>query len=240
MNVNNTIKIWDDVSLRHVIRQAEYFVERLRDLDDVVLIDVGANSGAFFSHIQSKVKIKKAILFEPQEHLYYYLKDKYKNFPEVIVEKTALSDCSRSYVVNDDSFHWHIKAMSVSLDNTMDMNLGTSRIDYQENAPMQTKTLDEIFHKYNLSKVDAIKIDTETEDLLILQGMIQSINSLEQKPFIEFESNWRERHTRDEAIQLLKNFCEKTNYDYSEVDLDASYCSTPGPDCRISPISINK
>jgi FkbM family methyltransferase len=220
---NNTkaIKDWDEFSEFHIVNSTNILISELKHKSNIVIVDVGANSGTFFDRLNKNLNIKKAILFEPHPQLFAYLQDKYKDNDKIIIENIALSDSIRNYNLDTSAFNWNIE--NNYNDGSVDplFNLGLSKISYNNDGILQTNTFDNLRKKYNLDKIDLIKIDTETEDLLVLKGFTQTVKELKDKPIIELENNWRERYFFDESQKILNDFCQINNY-INDVDLNAS------------------
>lgn len=209
------IKTFDSICTRHVDHNVTILLELLKNKTDIVLVDVGANTGAFTDRIMASCSVQKAILFEPQVDLYSYLVSKYKLYDNIIVENLALSDGVFSFKLNDDAFHEHVRKNSVE-----EMNLGLSKIYYTPDMNgNNTNYFDNIFYKYNIEKIDILKVDTEGEDLRVLKGFSKTLASLQNKPIIIFESNWRNNQTREHAEELLSNFCITAGY-VNNINLD--------------------
>ena len=205
---NNTkaIKDWDEFSEFHIVNSTNILISKLKHKSDIVIVDVGANSGTFFDRLNKNLNIKKAILFEPHPQLFAYLQDKYKDNDKIIVENIALSDSIRNYNLDTSAFNWNIE--NNYNDGSVDplFNLGLSKVSYNNDGILQTNTFDNLRKKYNLDKIDLIKIDTETEDLLVLKGFTQTVKELNNKPIIELENNWKERYFFDESQKILNDF----------------------------------
>ncbi len=127
----------------------------------------------------------------------------------------ALSDSIRKYTLDDDIFYEHINEMDIN-----NLNLGLSKVNYSLNGVSYTETFDNLRERYNLDKIDILVIDTETQDLQVLHGFIETIKTLEHKPFIQFESNWWCNYSHSEAKILLDTFCMKTGYTHDIQDLN--------------------
>lgn len=204
----NEIKIWDEHSKKHIYNATGILISKLKDKKDLVVVDVGANSGTYFDELNNSLDIKRAILFEVHPELYKYLKDKYSSQPHITVENIAMSDCVKGFTLNDVAFNYEIEN-NVGKEN---FNLGLSKINYSDDSEIKTNFFDNIKDRYNLEKIDILKIDTETEDLLVLKGFTETIKNLKQKPIIEFENNWWERYTLDESQKILDDFCDACGY----------------------------
>jgi FkbM family methyltransferase len=210
----NEIKIWDEHSKMHIYSATGILISKLKDKKDLVVVDVGANSGTYFDELNKSLDIKRAILFEVHPELYKYLDEKYSTQSHITVENIAMSDRVKGFTINDSAFQYEIEN-SVG---TQNYNLGLSKINYDENSNISTNFFDNIKHRYNLEKIDILKIDTETEDLLVLKGFTETIKNLKQKPIIEFENNWWEKYTYEESQKLLDDFCDQCGY-INDIDL---------------------
>jgi FkbM family methyltransferase len=210
----NEIKIWDEHSKMHIYGATGILISKLKDKKDLVVVDVGANSGTYFDELNKSLDIKRAILFEVHPELYKYLDEKYSTQSHITVENIAMSDRVKGFTINDSAFQYEIEN-SVG---TQNYNLGLSKINYDENSNINTNFFDNIKHRYNLEKIDILKIDTETEDLFVLKGFTETIKNLKQKPIIEFENNWWEKYTYEESQKLLDDFCEQCGY-INDIDL---------------------
>ena len=210
----NEIKIWDEHSKMHIYSATGILISKLKDKKDLVVVDVGANSGTYFDELNKSLDIKRAILFEVHPELYKYLDEKYSTQSHITVENIAMSDRVKGFTINDSAFQYEIEN-SVG---TQNYNLGLSKINYDENSNINTNFFDNIKHRYNLEKIDILKIDTETEDLFVLKGFTETIKNLKQKPIIEFENNWWEKYTYEESQKLLDDFCEQCGY-INDIDL---------------------
>ena len=215
MNTLDKIKHWDSYSKFHVLNSVNTLSSLLKSKKSLTIVDVGANSGTFFDTLREKFEIEKAVLFEPHPDLYRYLVEKYKHEKNIIVENLALSDSTKSYNLDDSAFEWHMQRV-----NDPSFNLGLSKINYSGNGNAKCVSFDEIKHKYNLNKIDLLKIDTETEDLLVLKGFTETISGLSSRPIIEFECNWWERYDKEFSQKILNDFCEKCKYE-NDINLDA-------------------
>lgn len=210
------IKAWDKMSKKHVYGNIYEIVRLLNNKKNITVIDVGANSGTLFDVLCENFEIDRAILFEPQPLLFKYLKKKYKDNYKVTVENFALSDCVKNFNLDDRQFK--IELNNYVKDNEL-YNLGLSSIDCVENGELETTSFDLIRKKYKLDKIDLIKIDTETEDLLVLKGFTETIKELNEKPLITFECNWWVKYTFDESKKIFDDFCNTNNYE-NNIDLN--------------------
>lgn len=204
------IKKWDELSRMHAQGSVLEIVKSLENKKNLTIIDVGANSGTLFDMLCEKLDIGRAVLFEPQPLLFEYIKKKYENNDKVIVENIALSDCVKKFNLNDVALKYELEHYD---ENNKGYNLGLSSIDCDDNGVSETSSFDLIRKKYNLDKIDLIKIDTETEDLLVLKGFTETVNELKEKPLITFECNWWAKYTYDESKKILDDFCETNGYE---------------------------
>lgn len=209
MNVQEKIKLWDVSGRLHVGQTINMILNSKIDRSGVVIIDVGANSGMLIDMLKlSGVVIASAVLFEPQPDLCLYMREKYKNNPEIVVENIALGNSGKGYWLDDSSFQHQMNDGF----NNAHLNLGLSGINYSKESPTKCFAFDDLYPKYNLNKIDIIKIDTEGHDLIVLSGFIKTVSNLSVKPFIVFENNWKIKHEEKEAQEMVDRFCSSCGY----------------------------
>lgn len=206
MNRLEKIKLWDIEGRRHVAGIV-YEVSRIISRDDISIIDVGANSGLFFDMLRNKVRVKRAILFEPNTDLYEYMRNKYSGMIGVTVENLALSDSVRKYDLD-------VSSMESQMQTTPEtgLNFGLSKVIYSDNGKSTCYSFDSISHRYDISEIDLIKVDTETEDLLILKGFTETVKRLNRRPIIVLESNWWAKYDYVDSRKIVDDFCETCGY----------------------------
>ncbi len=61
MNLYEKIKIWDEFSEAHVVHTNSELVGRFKDKKNLVIIDVGANSGTLCDKLLENLDVKLAI-----------------------------------------------------------------------------------------------------------------------------------------------------------------------------------
>ena len=216
MNDNfEEIKKWDNFSKFHVLNSTNYLISKLNHKKNLVVVDVGANSGTFFDLLFEGLDIERAVLFEPHPKLYGYLTKKYENNKNIVVENIALSDSIRPYNLNVGAFEYNIEN---NLNNDS-YNLGLSYVDFDNHSDTETNYFDNLKDRYHLDRIDLLKIDTETEDLFVLKGFTETIKNLKSKPIIELENNWWMKYSLKESQELLDNFCSEAGY-INNVDLN--------------------
>lgn len=143
-----------------------------------VVFDIGANVG-YFSLLASKnisQKNGKIYSFEPITHTFNRAKynielNKWKN---IILSKIAISN--------------KIGTIEINVGN--EENWGMSSINYHEylsesSEIVNTQTLDRFIYEQNISKLDIVKIDVEGCELLVLEGMRDTIRKYRPTILIE-------------------------------------------------------
>lgn len=139
-----------------------------------IWIDVGANYGNVTDLILSVAKDDQVWIFEPHPKLYPILCSKYKENKNVIVWPLALDNCIKnsSFMASDiDCGTSFLRAAVV------DVNL-----EEHYSVPVTVTTLDSLNYPTN---VKFIKIDTEGNDFLIMQGAKKLMET--HRPLILFE-----------------------------------------------------
>lgn len=149
--------------------------EVLKNLSgDRIMIDVGAHFGGSLQLFAEDGW--KIFAFEPDEANREKLLHSSKKFAEnVVVDPRAVSN----YVSSNERFYKSEMSTGISsLFSFHDSHVESSRVDLT--------TLDQICTQYNIKGIDFLKIDTEGNDLFVLQGL--SIEKIKPRVIVcEFE-----------------------------------------------------
>jgi FkbM family methyltransferase len=153
-------------------------IEILMNINDPVLVDVGANIGLMSLNILSKIPKTRVFAFEPGPHqLFLFQKTISKNKLENTIQ---LNDTALSYQEGYTDFVVH-STEHCSGDGFID----TGRAGVGKTIKVKTTSMDNWWKKNNYPKVDVIKIDVEGSELWVLQGAKKLISDL--KPYIIME-----------------------------------------------------
>lgn len=166
------------ISGRYEPELVNFFCSKLFQLDHPVVLDIGANIGLISLNLVKSLEGVTVYAFEPGPHQYRYLAENVRRneLQQVVrVSNIALSD--RNGV---QSFFTHENKHS-SGDGFFD----TRRAGKSEAIQVETATLDSWWEAQGRLTVDALKIDTEGAELMILQGGRALL--ADQKPLIVLE-----------------------------------------------------
>jgi FkbM family methyltransferase len=176
--------------------------------DEIVLLDVGANTGAFcfLSKVDKRIK---SFAFEPNPLTFSILNEN--------INLNNLKDSITTFNIGlwDEKTELELK---IPIDLT-DSGLATfgnnpTRFIYDNkngdytNISVSCDTIDNIVNQLNLETVTAIKIDTEGSELKILRGAKNTI--LKHKPIILFEyfdgNTTQFGYQKEELVKLLSEY----------------------------------
>lgn len=145
-----------------------------------ILVDVGSHKGLYTDLILKNFKVKKAFLFEPQEKIFKFIKNKYKKIKKILVHNYAISNevKFKNFYINQhdltssltqkDPHNFYLKLKSLLFGGTKNnMITKTSKI--------KTTKLSNIIKKNKIKKIDLLKIDTEGHELQVLLGLEEKV-----------------------------------------------------------------
>jgi FkbM family methyltransferase len=121
-----------------------------KDRTDMVVIDLGANSGLFSLYAHDSCSLVIAV--EPIYKTYKVLEELTKDIPQIVIEKSVISN-------TDDKVSFYINHNSTV--HSM-INRGGPGIK------LQGITFKSLLEKYNLDKVDFVKCDIEGSEILVI------------------------------------------------------------------------
>lgn len=158
-----------------------------------VYFDVGSHKGLYTDLIIKNFNIKKILMFEPQNKIFRYIKNKYKNNRKILVFNKAVSNIKK--IQNFKLNHHDLTASLSSLD---DKNLYlkykaklfgmTPKGMIYETVKIKTLKLSDIIKKKKITKIDLLKIDTEGHELQVLKGIESQIKNVKYI-LIEFHND---------------------------------------------------
>lgn len=160
----------------------EYYEPELSYLEQIlspgkVFVDVGANFGVY-TLVASKLVSESGMVlaFEPTAQSFRILQQNIRlnNFPNVRAFQAALSNArSKAWLYHG----W----------DPVGNSLGRDPLCSGDGEEVQTETLDQLLEESGIKHVDAIKIDVEGAEELVLRGAIRCLTS--QRPIVIFEFN---------------------------------------------------
>lgn len=188
-------------------------------MNDFDLIVIGACHG-FWLEDEVKKCTNKVLLVEPVEYNFDQLKNRFKNYNNIIFENIAIGEKNESvdfFHVLESSIgklkkHWASGIGSFSKEHIL--NHRTKRFQITEKdikcISIKAITFDKLIEKYNIKYINKLIIDTEGFDYKI----IKSINF---KKILINEIMFEKKHLAgtfqiDDKLDEIKNFFLKENY----------------------------
>lgn len=217
MNTFDIIKHWDDYLVeQHVGSELAVIIDyfQKKEQKNLIYLDIGANCGKYYDVLSRYFTIDLAIMAEASKHLYEYLLIKFNHNNKCTIYNSVLSDNNDDISFSDIDFSY--------ITDINNINLGLSKVYNSIDNKIKQTSANDFFNtnvlEKNISHLDLIKIDTENRDYHILKSMTECISKLKNKPLICFEHNYHNDMTKDEAQDILKNFCSFNNYEYINID----------------------
>jgi len=148
-----------------------------------VYVDVGAHKGTYTDLVIKNFKTNKILMFEPQDKIYNFLKNKYKHHQSVLIFNKALSENKESLNFN---FNKHDLTSSLS---TLDPNNSYLKLKaklfgtdtkgmIEKKLKIETSTLFSVMEETNIEVIDLLKIDTEGHEFQVIKGIKDKIKNV--------------------------------------------------------------
>ena len=170
-----------------------------------VILDIGANTGVYSMISQALNKDAQIHGFEPVTRV----KEKYqrnidlnKAGSRVQAHELALSDKNGTAIIYD-SMEEHIYSVTVSKDMSLE-GVQTKEVE------IKTQRLDTFIEEQGLTKIDLMKIDVETHEPEVLDGMGKYIEAFKPTMLIEILSN--------EVGEKVQQYLNGKGYLYYHID----------------------
>ena len=206
---------WDAVCMNE-LRNVKDKLPALNTEKKLTIIDVGANTGTFAELMlkESPYKFERILLFEPVPLYARWAAFKFSclvSDPSIDVMEYSLSDkkgIGKIAINNRDSnFGW----------NTMVKDWQKDCSDTILDVPMVP--FDEIYQTLQFKNgIDLIKIDVEGYEVKVLNGMKETLMSLEEKPPLVVEIADGSKHHDMENLQITLNNLKDLGYIFDDVE----------------------
>lgn len=158
----------------------DHIVKKLKEKENPVLMDVGANIGLVSTYLLNKIPSVHIYAFEPgpvQAELLQKTIDENLLQKNIKLYQVALADTTGT-----QTFYTH-----VTRDQAKDGLFDTERGEKTKKIEVQTSTLDEWWRKAGRPRVDVVKIDTEGAELLVLRGASEFLKEVRPVIYLEIE-----------------------------------------------------
>lgn len=144
--------------------------------NEFVIFDIGANLGQYALRFSSFLRKRgKVISVEPVQENYLYLEKikKHYKLDNLICCNYAISDYNKESILNIPIIN-----NDIELDTRATIDLNNYYFDYSnyKKQVVEVVTLDELFNKLKLERLDILKSDTEGNDSKVILGSIELIN----------------------------------------------------------------
>lgn len=165
----------------------------------ITLLDVGAYQGSFTDSFRQQFPDVEAILFEPTPNQYHFLKQKYQNDNSITVLQLGLSNMS-----SRSTLYLCEKPTSNSLLKPLEAVESILEVDIE--------TLDNLWisKKISISNVDLIKIDTQGNDLRVLEGASETISHFQ--PLILAECIFDDLYMEQASFASIISYMDRLTY----------------------------
>ena len=148
-----------------------------------IFVDIGAHKGTYTDLIINNFDVKKAVMFEPQEYFFNFLKKKYSMNDRVTILNKAVSEKKEDL---DFYINKHDLTSSLSILDTNNKYLklksrlfGTdTKGMIEKKIQVKTTTLNSIMEEISLRSIDLLKIDTEGHELQVVKGIAEKIKHI--------------------------------------------------------------
>lgn len=171
-----------------------------------VLLDVGANIGAFTDYMADACPSCSVYAFEPMEEYADFIRHNYHRHKSVHVYPIGLGDANENATlwVSDSNLGWN-----TLLEDQTEGDMRPVRI--------QIATFD---HWASATGVDGFafaKIDVEGAEYRVLRGMMRSLEKMHPKPVLFIEIGWGRRHPHwKEELEVFEWLFD---HGYQRIDL---------------------
>ena len=181
------------------------------------VIDVGAHEGEFIVKLSKLFNIKNALSFEPNPKIFKILNKKTNDLQNKNILKTfnlGIGENNKTEIlnVNIDSSSSSINKLNEESNYFIRkyrvLNFFKSK-NITKPVQIRVEKLSDILNKYEVHKIDLLKIDTEGYELSVLKG---AINNLKDIKVIYFEHHFDDMIIKKYKLSDIHSFLIKNNF----------------------------
>lgn len=178
----------------------------IKDLNEPIIFDIGANIGTFTTWIAKAFPNGKVYAFEPQRAVFQILSGNaaINNLYNVYTYNIGLGKVNTKIEFEEPNYFSNNDFGMFSLVEKM-------VTESKDKIVVQINTLDWFLEYYNVPKVHLLKIDVEGMDLDVLIGGTNTIKKHLPVIFIEHCDN------RKTILEDIKNFLDQFDYGYTVI-----------------------
>lgn len=167
------------------------------------ILDIGANTGVYALMTKSLNPKATVHAFEPVKRVYDKLKHNVElnNF-DITCHEVALSNSTGKAIIYDQPTE-HVYSVAVNVDIS---NTGLQTIPTEIN----TLRLDDFIMRENISHIDLIKLDVETHEAEVVEGMGIFVEKFKPDFLIEL--------LNDEVAEKVETLIQSIDYDFYNID----------------------
>jgi FkbM family methyltransferase len=168
--------------------------ESIRNQNDIVLFDIGANLGQTIQKMKLEFPVSKIYAFEPSRSCYGILK-KNLDIENVLVFNNAVG--SKSGKIKFNEYSWS------ALSSILKRSFGSAQII--DTYDVDLITVDSFCELNNISKIDFLKTDTEGFELEVLKGATEMFKK-NKIQFVYLEVFFKENYIGQGSFGDIYNF----------------------------------
>lgn len=158
--------------------------------NDSVIFDVGLNVGDFSELICKNNKYSQIYAFEPVNIYYEFAKKRLNKYENVSINNYGLGNTNETldiYIAGKHHLGW----------NTFLKKDPHQKDKFYNNMIKQKAnliTLDGFCEENKITKIDLIKIDVEGFECRVIEGFLNTLKKLVNKPYLYVEVGWGKKH----------------------------------------------
>ena len=177
----------------------------IRDQNEIVLFDVGANLGQTIKKMKLEFPFSKIYAFEPNRSCYKTLKDNF-DFKNLFVFNNAVGSENRKIKFNE--YSWS------ALSSILKRAFGSAQII--DNYDVDLISIDSFCKINNISKIDFLKTDTEGYELEVLIGASEMMDK-NKIQFVYTEVFFKENFIGQASFGDIYNFLLTKNFELVKI-----------------------
>lgn len=176
--------------------------------NDSIIFDIGLNIGDFTELICIDNNYSKIYAFEPVNVYYNYAKNRLDTYKNINIYNLGLGNKNEVlpiYIAGKGHKGWNT---FLKKDPNQKEGFYNNMISQKANII----TLDKFCEENDINKIDFIKIDVEGFECKVIEGFLNILRTLNDKPYIYIEVGWGTKHPEWDYCYDIYNKLFKIGY----------------------------
>jgi FkbM family methyltransferase len=208
----------DEFIIKEIFENNEYLLDKLNLSENPVIVDIGAHIGCFTIIAKKTFPNAKIIAFEPETKNFQLLKKniKFNKLKNVKIYRLAITKNKGKRKLHLNPKNTAAHTLKLELEKNYDIKKPKEKYE-----TVKCTTLEKIFKKHKIKKIDLLKLDCEGAEFEILYTLPEKYFQKIQNITLEYHDDLQPPNTSTHLKKFLTNknykITHEKKYNFKEI-----------------------